>query len=240
MLLVLAAAPVLAPPAAALPPELAGYDPGGQVRFATPAAADAKREQLVTAGPRCRLRDRGRKRRTRGHGAGSPAGHGRLADRPPHRPRELQPGRSGLRPDRPGKFHPPADPPWLNPLPCETVWFDLLKDRNLAIHVYREERAEDQRREILWAAGEHLADDSTHACLGADGRVSFFVNVSVRVDRLAAERDGCPLELPRGLYRARRRASSRAAMTVSGGSNPTESRIRLRDAPCFSAQSSSS
>ncbi len=41
----------------------------------------------------------------------------------------------------------------------ETVWFDLLKDRNLAIHVYREERAEDlfSRLPVYLQAFETLA-----------------------------------------------------------------------------------
>ena len=33
--------------AAALPPALVGYDPAGQVRFDTPAEADAKRQELI-------------------------------------------------------------------------------------------------------------------------------------------------------------------------------------------------
>jgi hypothetical protein len=34
-------------PASALPPELIGYDPSGQVRFSTPQQADAKRQELI-------------------------------------------------------------------------------------------------------------------------------------------------------------------------------------------------
>lgn len=47
LFLFLAAATLLVQPAGALPPELAGYDPAGQVRFATPEAADARRRKLV-------------------------------------------------------------------------------------------------------------------------------------------------------------------------------------------------
>jgi len=38
---------LLSYPAAALPPELKDYDPSGQIRFKTPAEADARREKLI-------------------------------------------------------------------------------------------------------------------------------------------------------------------------------------------------